>query len=141
MHRRGFTLLEITIVLIILGVLAALGFLELRAVHQKAYIAAMQTDLRTVETAEEAYYVDHHSYTTNLAVLDFNGTAGVTITIAGSNLATGYTAYASHEKLPKEVCGMWIGTDAVLSPSGVAVCTQQDANGSAPIGGSAVTPK
>jgi Tfp pilus assembly protein PilE len=60
--------------------------------------SAAQGDLRNVATAQEAYYVDHQTYTgtkSNLVgTYGFRPTKNVVLSIAGS--ATGYTITAYH---------------------------------------------
>ncbi|MDQ8159963.1 MAG: prepilin-type N-terminal cleavage/methylation domain-containing protein, partial [Gemmatimonadota bacterium] len=47
-RRSGFTLLELLIVVLILGILAAIAITTFGATKRRAYLAAMQSDLRGV---------------------------------------------------------------------------------------------
>src|SRR5438034_5690802 len=54
MNRKGFTLIELLIVVVIIGILAAIAIPKFANTKAKAYIASMKSDLRNLVTAEEA---------------------------------------------------------------------------------------
>src|SRR5438094_6898953 len=58
MNRKGFTLIELLIVVVIIGILAAIAIPKFANTKAKAYIASMKSDLRNLVTAEEAYFAD-----------------------------------------------------------------------------------
>ena len=51
--RKGFTLIELLIVVVIIGILAAIAIPKFANTKSKAYITAMKSDLRNLVTAEE----------------------------------------------------------------------------------------
>ena len=51
---RGFTLIELLIVIIILGILAAIVVFSVRGITDRGDESACKTEIRTVETAYEA---------------------------------------------------------------------------------------
>src|SRR2546429_3499938 len=69
MSRRGFTLIELLIVVVIIGLLAAIAIPKFSNTKEKAYVAAMKSDLRNLATAEEAFFYDSAKYTTNFAMM------------------------------------------------------------------------
>src|SRR3989442_870020 len=63
MNRTGFTLIELLIVIVIIGILAAIAIPKFSNTKEKAYIASMKADLRNLVTAEEGYFADSTAYT------------------------------------------------------------------------------
>src|SRR5260370_37344327 len=66
MNRKGFTLIELLIVVVIIGILAAIAIPKFANTKEKAYQASMKTDVRNLVTAEEGYFADSVKYSTNL---------------------------------------------------------------------------
>src|SRR2546430_17635166 len=64
MNRKGFTLIELLIVVVIIGILAAIAIPKFANTKEKAYLASMKSDLRNLVTAEEADFADSIKYTT-----------------------------------------------------------------------------
>jgi type IV pilus assembly protein PilA len=100
-NEKGFTLIELMIVIAIIGILAAIAIPQFSAYRRRSYNSAAQSDLRNAATAQEAYFVDHSTYTSNVADLTGAGglsqTARVNITItAGSTNAVNYAMTAYH---------------------------------------------
>jgi type IV pilus assembly protein PilA len=107
-NRRGFTLIELLIVVVIIGILAAIAIPKFANTKEKAYVAAMKSDLRNMVTAEESYFADQVSYTTSTTAINFTPSTGVTVTIGSAN-GTGWAATASHNATSK-TCGIYVGT-------------------------------
>jgi general secretion pathway protein G len=62
--EAGFTLVELLVVIVILGVLAGIVVFAVGGISNKSTRAACNSDVSTVQTAEEAYYAQHNAYTT-----------------------------------------------------------------------------
>ena len=95
--KKGFTLIELLIVVVIIGILAAIAIPKFANTKEKAYIASMKSDLRNMVTAQEAYFSDNNNlYAPNTGTLGtarFRSSTGVTVTsTANAGLAWGATA-------------------------------------------------
>src|SRR6201987_1696546 len=58
--RKGFTLIELLIVVVIIGILAAIAIPKFANTKDKAYVAAMKSDLRNLATYAEQYAADNN---------------------------------------------------------------------------------
>ena len=112
--RKGFTLIELLIVVVIIGILAAIAIPKFANTKSKAYVTAMKSDLRNLVTAEEAFFSDSSKYTATLAELKFQSSTGVTA--PAITTGAGYwTATVSHTQIPTQSCGIGINTTNPLS--------------------------
>ncbi len=96
-NRKGFTLIELLIVVVIIGILAAIAIPKFAATKDKAKLASVKTDLRNVMTAQEAYFSDYATYTSALSSQIFTPSSGNTLTVAGT--AQSYTATVTNSSI------------------------------------------
>ena len=68
-NERGFTLIELMIVIAIIGILAAIAIPQFADYRKRSYNSAANADLRNAATAQEAYYVDNMIYTSTVGNL------------------------------------------------------------------------
>ena len=129
-NTKGFTLIELLIVVVIIGILAAIAIPKFSATREKAYISSMKADLRNLQSAQELYYSDPanaYTYAGAIADLDdFAQSSGVTIT-PGPADAEGWSATAVHSGTT-ETCDVYVGEAASpgLSTSpGVVTCSNE----------------
>ncbi len=66
---KGFTLVELLIVIVILGILATVTVFAVRGITDKGKSAGCQADAKTFETGLEAYYAQNGLYPASAAVL------------------------------------------------------------------------
>lgn len=130
MKTKGFTLIELLIVLVIIGILSAIAIPQFSATREKAYFAAMKSDIRNLAAQQELYYATHYQYTSSLADLNFVSSESVTVTSAAST--SGWSATATHVALGEDRgCVIYYGsatapTIGSVGPEaeGQVVCTR-----------------
>ena len=93
-NRRGFTLIELLIVVVIIGILAAIAIPKFANTKKEAYVATLKSDLRNLVTAEEAYFSDYSTYSTVLATTQYQASQGVTYAVSAAT-GTGWAATAT----------------------------------------------
>ncbi len=121
--KKGFTLIELLIVVVIIGILAAIAIPKFASTKEKAYVASMKSDLRNLATSEEAYFSDKNVYTTVNTNMNFTPSTGNAITITSSNPATGWHAVATNPRVTSVAsCQIGIGTDTTTAADGVVTC-------------------
>ena len=60
--EKGFTLVELMIVVAIIGILAAIAIPQFAAYRQRAFNSSAQSDVRNTKTAQEVLQADHQVY-------------------------------------------------------------------------------
>ena len=108
--RKGFTLIELLIVVVIIGILAAIAIPKFADTKKKAIVTAVKSDLKNLIPSAEAWYSDNNSYTnwTNPTT----GSTGVTINVTKD--ATGWLATATHSGA-NVVCQIAVGSQATTA--------------------------
>ena len=126
--NKGFTLIELLIVVVIIGILAAIAIPKFSATREKAYFAAMKSDLKNLASQQEIYYSDEYSYTNNTTSLGFVSSDGVLVGITG--VTDGWSAHATHSALgATQGCAIYYGggtapaTPVVPTQPGEMACT------------------
>ncbi len=112
---RGFTLIELLVVITLIGLLAVIALPRFSGAREKAYRSQMQTDLRTLVSAQEAYFDSNHAYASNVSDLEFNNSSSVTIQIEETQ-PNGWSARATHTSTSLE-CGVYFGS--ATPPGGI----------------------
>ena len=118
--RKGFTLIELLIVVVIIGILAAIAIPKFANTKDKAKIASMKTDLRNFMSAQEGHFADYAQYASatsasgapNATTVIFQPTTGNAmgaITVS----ANGFNALMTNASLATaKTCGIYVGATA-----------------------------
>ena len=132
-RRSGFTLIELLIVIVIIGILAAIAIPKFGKTREKAYFKAMMSDLRNLNAQQEIYYsnpANSYTYASALSNLpDFVPSQGVTVAVTAGT-SQGWAATSAHAALSgTQNCGIYIGTvgspPAWTTTAGVVACTNE----------------
>ncbi|HPF62455.1 MAG: prepilin-type N-terminal cleavage/methylation domain-containing protein [Gemmatimonadetes bacterium] len=120
-RRRGFTLIELLLVIVIIGILAAIAIPKFAATKDKAKLASVRSDLRNIMTAQEAYYIDWALYTGSLSSQTFTPSSGNSLNMSGTTQSfTATVTNASITTNPKQ-CTVTVG--AGTSTDGQITCS------------------
>lgn len=140
MNNRGFTLIELLIVVVIIGILAAIAIPKFANTKEKAVLASAKTDLRNLVTAQEGFYFDNNDYaggtTAGVQVNGLLGAGKISFGPSSGNVlvltyvsSTGYTAVVTNPVLIGGVqnCGVFVGPlanqpNAAVTQEGAPAC-------------------
>jgi type IV pilus assembly protein PilE len=97
--QNGFTLIELMIVVVVVGILAAVAFPSYESYMVKSNRAAAQAFMMDVENRQKQYLLDARSYATDLATLGMAAPADVsdfyTVSLAVSAAPPAFTVTAT----------------------------------------------
>lgn len=100
-NERGFTLIELMVVVLVIGVLVSIGLPTFLGARTRAWDAAAHSDIRNAFAAEKAYYSDNVTYTTNPATMTAIE-AAITYVAGDTPLATDIV-YLDLDPLPNAI--------------------------------------
>jgi prepilin-type N-terminal cleavage/methylation domain-containing protein len=81
--NQGFTIVELLIVIVVIGILAGLVITTYNGIQQKARNTERTTDLKTFQSQLEAYYANNGRYPANS---DLGGTSATNVTFIAGNM-------------------------------------------------------
>ncbi|HXG43569.1 MAG TPA: prepilin-type N-terminal cleavage/methylation domain-containing protein [Gemmatimonadales bacterium] len=137
MNRKGFTLIELLIVVVIIGILAAIAIPKFANTKEKAILASMKSDLRNLVTAQEAFFSDNNCYANGAAAAQANGCPGTVAFVPsqGNQLgaftnvtAGGWAVTITNPAITgtPSTCGVYVGTaappNAAVTQEGAPAC-------------------
>jgi type IV pilus assembly protein PilA len=138
-NRKGFTLIELLIVVVIIGILAAIAIPKFANTKEKAVVASMKSDLRNLVTAQEAFFSDNQDYAGDIAATQKNGVGGAGLAAftpsSGNAITVTYVDAAGWKatvinpavKGVPNTCGVYVGVaanapNAAVKAEGAPAC-------------------
>ena len=119
-------MIELLVVVVIIGILAAIAIPKFSATKDKARMASVKSDLRNTMTAEEAYFADYSTFGT-LADLQNNSNYSLSTGNTGTvtTATTGYTATISNATITSGFtqCTVQSGAGATVGADGIIFCS------------------
>ena len=115
-RRAGFTLIELLIVVVIIGILAAIAIPKFSSTREKAFMASLKSDLRNLATLQDIYHNTNYTHSTSATDLGFVNSDGVTVTISEAT-GTGWAATSAHAGFPGAECELFQGNATPVGPA------------------------
>ena len=126
-RRQGFTLIELLLVVVIIGLLAAIAIPKFSNTKGKATVASMKSDLRNLASSQEGYWVEARTYyggaIPNVAFM-YRPSEGVTVTIVSAT-DVGWSASATSPRTT-QTCVIYYGSTPPIPPAtndGAVACS------------------
>src|ERR671933_134335 len=114
--RKGFTLIELLIVVVIIGILAAIAIPKFEFTKGKANASAIKSDLRNMMSAQESYFYEYRTYAADPTLLPLQRSRGVILEIKEAD-DKGWSATATHPQAYPLTCAVYMGGAAQVAPA------------------------
>lgn len=134
--RQGFTLVELLTVMTIILILASIAIPKLQSTKERAIVASMISDLRTVASQQEAFFANNSDYAGGIGAVEIPGTGGagrLAVTPSPGNVITlswrslgGVVGWRATVRNPSvsnpntDVCGSYAG-DPSFAPNAAVI--------------------
>jgi prepilin-type N-terminal cleavage/methylation domain-containing protein len=120
-RRKGFTFVELLVVMLFIGALSSMAVPRFREYKTRAFVAAMESDLGNLRIAQEAHWAENRR------------TVNVSLQITSQDVLGGYTAVATHANVPGRQCLTAMGAEAAPREPGSISCVSIVSGGSSTI--------
>jgi type IV pilus assembly protein PilA len=124
--RTGFTLIELLIVVVIIGILAAIAIPKFGQTRERANEGAIKSDLRNLLTAQELYFGDNNAYANTSTLIDGRLWSPSDTTAANRSVVPdGTVSFAATLTKGASSCSLVYyanPTTAQLNQNGVPIC-------------------
>lgn len=114
--RNGFTLIELLIVVVIIGILAAIAIPQFKETKGKSYASSLKSDLKNIVSLQESYFYTNNEYAPSTASLNFVSSNGVQLSITEAS-ANGWSATATHPASWPLTCAVYYGQASPVTPA------------------------
>ena len=108
--QSGFTIVELLIVIVVIGILAAITIVAYNGVQQRARDAQRKQDVATITKALELYYTDNGRYPNSSGSTSINNSWSTTADSSWTNLANQLASYVN--TLPRDPISKQMGAGA-----------------------------
>ena len=123
-NSSGFTLIELLIVIIIIGILAAIAFVAYNGATNKAHQSAAQSELAEVKAKLAEYYANSSSYPATISDVDnwiASAAGGNNTTMSGSFVQNSTSTAYGYSVVPTG-CGDTVASGGAIT-AGATACT------------------
>lgn len=100
MRNRGFTIVELLIVIVVIAILAAITVVAYNGIQQSARDSNRKSDVQLIVKALELYYAENNNYPPGSGSTTINNSWSTTADASWGNLVTALQPYVS--KLPRD---------------------------------------
>jgi prepilin-type N-terminal cleavage/methylation domain-containing protein len=127
MNTRGFTIIELLIVIVVIGILAAISIVAYNGVQSRAKNAQYKSDIATIVKKVELYPAAHGGGLYPLSSAGNDESTATTQTPAGL-FFTAAVNYVTETRLPSNIVFFGVLADAAATPTNAQATVAATAN-------------
>lgn len=125
-RRRGFTILELLVVVLVIGILAGLAIAKFGNTKDKAKLSSIKSDLKNLIVAQEAHFSNWNTYGTKAQLVSrvkYDPSPGNTWAINATT--SGFTATVTNASITKSPtkCQVTVGRNTSPVTEGQYICS------------------
>jgi general secretion pathway protein G len=91
-YKSAFTIVELLVVIVVIGILAAITIVTYSNISQKAIVASIQSDLSSAQTQLKLFLVDNGSYPNSVTDCPIPSTGNLCLKTSSGNTFSSYSA-------------------------------------------------